>query len=159
VLDLDRAFHGLYLREARPRAPRNDGWSKAGNHARSPRTKQGKVDCLARVVSLIRSAASNFFHGRYNMSTTSYKLAGRLDGASSASHEKALQSLLVGDADSIDIDLSELDYVSSAGLRVLLVAAKAAKAKGGKVTLLSPKPSTLEVLKISGFDKIIAIQA
>ena len=93
------------------------------------------------------------------MSSTSYKLAGRLDGASSASHEKALQSLLVGDVDSIDIDLSELDYVSSAGLRVLLVAAKAAKAKGGKVTLLSPKPSTLEVLKISGFDKIIAIQA
>ena len=34
-----------------------------------------------------------------------------------------------------------------------------AKAKGGKVTLLAPKPSTLEVLKISGFDKIIAIQA
>ena len=38
-------------------------------------------------------------------------------------------------------------------------AIKAAKAKGGKVTLVSPKPSTLEVLKISGFDKIIAIQA
>jgi len=73
--------------------------------------------------------------------------------------EPVLQRLLVGDVNSIDIDLSELDYVSSAGLRVLLVAAKAAKAKGGKVTLLSPKPSTLEVLKISGFDKIIAIQA
>jgi anti-anti-sigma regulatory factor len=39
------------------------------------------------------------------------------------------------------------------------VAAKAAKAKGGKVTLLSPKPATVEVLKISGFDKIIPIKA
>jgi anti-anti-sigma factor len=66
---------------------------------------------------------------------------------------------MVGDVNSIDIDLSELDYVSSAGLRVLLVAAKAAKAKGGKVTLLSPKPATVEVLKISGFDKIIPIKA
>lgn len=74
-------------------------------------------------------------------------------------HEKALQALLVDGVDSIDIDLSGLDYVSSAGLRVLLVTAKAAKAKGGKVTLLSPKPATLEVLRISGFDKIIAIQA
>ncbi len=92
------------------------------------------------------------------MGTTSYQLAGRLDGASSAAHEQALRALLVGDVDSIDIDLSALDYVSSAGLRVLLVAAKAAKAKGGKVTLLSPKPATLEVLKISGFDKIIAIR-
>ncbi len=93
------------------------------------------------------------------MSSTSYKLVGRLDGVSSSTHETALHSLLVGDVDSIDVDLSELDYVSSAGLRVLLTAAKAAKAKGGKVTLLAPKPSTLEVLKISGFDKIIAIQA
>ena len=93
------------------------------------------------------------------MTTSSYKLAGRLDGASSSTHEKALQELLVGDVHSINIDLSELDYVSSAGLRVLLVAAKAAKAKGGKVTLISPKPSTMEVLKISGFDKIIPIQA
>ena len=65
----------------------------------------------------------------------------------------------MGDVDSIDIDLSELDYVSSAGLRVLLVAAKAAKAKGGKVTLLAPKPATLEVLKISGFDKIFDIRS
>jgi anti-anti-sigma factor len=93
------------------------------------------------------------------MTIAIYKLAGRLDGASSPAHEKALQELLVGDINSIDIDLSELDYVSSAGLRVLLVAAKAAKAKGGKVTLLSPKPATVEVLKISGFDKIIPIKA
>ena len=93
------------------------------------------------------------------MTIATYKLAGRLDGASSPTHEKALQELLVGDVNSIDIDLSELDYVSSAGLRVLLVAAKAAKAKGGKVTLLSPKPATVEVLKISGFDKIIPIKA
>ncbi len=93
------------------------------------------------------------------MTIATYKLTGRLDGASSPIHEKALKELLVGDISSVDIDLSELDYVSSAGLRVLLVAAKAAKAKGGKVTLLSPKPSTVEVLKISGFDKIIPIRA
>ncbi len=93
------------------------------------------------------------------MTIATYKLAGRLDGASSPIHEKALKELLVGDISSLDIDLSELDYVSSAGLRVLLVAAKAAKARGGKLTLVSPKTSTIDVLKISGFDKIIPIRA
>jgi anti-anti-sigma regulatory factor len=38
-----------------------------------------------------------------------------------------------------------------------LVAAKAAKAKGGKIVLHGPKPTILEVFKISGFDRIIAI--
>jgi anti-anti-sigma factor len=93
------------------------------------------------------------------MTTATYQLAGRLDGASSPAHENALKELLTGSVDSIDIDLSELNYVSSAGLRVFLVAAKAAKAKGGKVTLVSPKPLTVELLKISGFDKIIPIRA
>jgi anti-anti-sigma factor len=93
------------------------------------------------------------------MTIATYKLAGRLDGASSPTHEKALKELLVGDISSLEVDLSDLDYVSSAGLRVLLVAAKAAKAKGGTVTLLSPKPATVEVLKISGFDKIIPVRA
>jgi anti-anti-sigma factor len=93
------------------------------------------------------------------MTIATYKLAGRLDGTSSPTHEKALKELLVGDIISLDIDLSELDYVSSAGLRVLLVAAKAAKARGGKLTLVSPKTSTIDVLKISGFDKIIPIRA
>ena len=93
------------------------------------------------------------------MTIATYKLAGRLDGASSPMHEKALKELLVGDIISLDIELSELEYVSSAGLRVLLVAAKAAKAKGGKLTLVSPNASTIGVIKISGFDKIIPIRA
>jgi anti-anti-sigma factor len=48
--------------------------------------------------------------------------------------------------------------VSSAGLRVLLTTAKMAKAKGGDVVLTSPTPVVLEVLKISGFDKIFEIR-
>ncbi len=93
------------------------------------------------------------------MSTSvTYKSTGRLDTTTAAAAEKALLALLVDDVDSINMDLSELDYVSSAGLRVLLVVAKAAKAKGGKLILLAPKPAILEVIKISGFDRIIHIQ-
>ena len=88
-----------------------------------------------------------------------YKPIGRLDGTTAAAAEREILGLLVDGVSSITIDLSELDYVSSAGLRVMLVSAKAAKAKGGKVLLLSPKPAIMEVLTISGFDKILQVQA
>ncbi len=92
------------------------------------------------------------------MSTsTTFTLSGRLDGTTSASTEKDLLALLTDEVNTVDIDISKLDYVSSAGLRILLVAAKAAKAKGGKIVLHGPKPAILEVFKISGFDRIIAI--
>jgi len=99
------------------------------------------------------------FRGFFMTTSTGCKPVGRLDGANAATYEKEFLGLLVGDVTSLNIDLSGLDYVSSAGLRVLLVAAKAAKGKGGKVVLLSPKPAILEVLKISGFDKIIEVRA
>jgi anti-anti-sigma factor len=91
--------------------------------------------------------------------TATYLLAGRLDGFTSATHEAELKALLGGDASSVTIDLSQLDYVSSAGLRVLLMTAKLAKAKGGAVVLSSPTSVVLDVLKISGFDKIFEIRS
>ena len=90
--------------------------------------------------------------------TADYKPMGRLDGSTAAAHEKSIQELLAGEVNSIAINLSELDFLSSAGLRVLLVAAKAAKAKGGKVVLISPKPAVLDILKTTGFDKFVQIQ-
>jgi anti-sigma B factor antagonist len=87
-----------------------------------------------------------------------YKPTGRLDAGTAAAHERSIQELLVGEVTSIAINLSEVDFLSSAGLRVLLVAAKAAQTKGGKVVLISPKPAVLEVIEASGFDKFIQIQ-
>jgi anti-anti-sigma factor len=87
-----------------------------------------------------------------------YKPKGRLDAATAAAHEKSIKELLVGEVNSIAIDLSEVDFLSSAGLRVLLTAAKAAQAKGGKVVLISPNLSVLEVLEVTGFDKFIQIR-
>lgn len=86
-----------------------------------------------------------------------FALKGRLDGTTSAETEKALLALLTEDETTLDVQLADLDYISSAGLRVLLVAAKAAKARKGKLVLHGPKPAIFEVFKISGFDRIIAI--
>ena len=92
------------------------------------------------------------------MSTAQFSPAGRLDGSKAPAVEKELISLLETN-NTVDVNLAGLDYVSSAGLRVFLAAAKAAKAKGGKVVLVSPKPAVLEVLQISGFDRILEIRS
>ena len=84
------------------------------------------------------------------MSSTNYKIAGRLDATTSSAHRLAIQELLSGDVESIDLDLSGLVYVSSAGLRVLLLAAKAAKQKGVGLSLIDAKPQVLEVLRLTG---------
>ena len=88
-----------------------------------------------------------------------YSLVGRLDGVTSATHEAALREVLLTGASQLEIDLASLDYISSAGLRVLLMAAKSLKAKGGTVALIAPKPAVLEVLHLSGFDKLFAIRS
>lgn len=88
----------------------------------------------------------------------SYRPIGRLDSATAASHESALLGLLDGEVSSVTVDLSQLDYLSSAGLRVLLLAARAARSRGGSLVLESPKPQILEVLRISGFDRILTIR-
>ena len=92
------------------------------------------------------------------MTTKIYKPMGRMDGSNALMHEKELAGLLENGVTSVTVDLSDLDYISSAGLRVLLVTAKTAKSLGGKVVLSAPKPSILDVIKISGFDRIIEIQ-
>jgi anti-anti-sigma factor len=87
------------------------------------------------------------------------KLAGRLDADSAPLAETTVKGLMQQGKSRLLFDLSALDYISSAGLRVLLMAAKSLKAKGGTVALLAPKPAVLEVLHLSGFDKLFAIRS
>jgi anti-sigma B factor antagonist len=57
----------------------------------------------------------------------------------------------------IVLDLADLEYVSSAGLRSVLGALKRAGATGGKLALAAPIPSVLEVFEISGFNTLLAV--
>lgn len=83
-------------------------------------------------------------------------LKGRLDTATAPAAEAKMLALLEGGA-KVVADLAEVHYVSSAGLRVLLKAAKQAKAIGGSFAIAAPQAPVREVLEISGFDKILAI--
>ena len=83
-------------------------------------------------------------------------MKGRLDTATAPAAEAKLLELL-GSGGKVVADLAEVHYVSSAGLRVLLKAAKQAKSSGGGFAVAAPQPPVREVLEISGFDKILAI--
>ena len=55
------------------------------------------------------------------------------------------------------LDMSGLEYVSSAGLRCLMMAAKQATAHHGRVVLASPQPVVAEILRISRFDLVLPV--
>lgn len=55
------------------------------------------------------------------------------------------------------LDFGQVEYISSAGLRALLLGQKSAAAKGGRMELINVGNEVLAVLKLSGFDKILTI--
>ena len=84
-------------------------------------------------------------------------LEGRLDAVSSKMFEEKVLALVDGGERRIVIDLSRLDYVSSAGLRVFLVVSKRLTAAGGKVVLCSLQEPVKQVFDIVGFYSIFSI--
>lgn len=84
------------------------------------------------------------------------RMSGRLDTATAPAAQTRLLEMLAG-SPALIADMTDVAYVSSAGLRVLLTAAKQAKARGSRFGLIGPQPSVHEVLAMSGFDKIIQV--
>jgi anti-sigma B factor antagonist len=90
-------------------------------------------------------------------STAVLKLAGRLDATTVSQLERALtEAQLLGDR-VIVIDLSQLNYVSSSGLRVLLTGRSNARKRGGEVFLCSLRPPVREVFEMVGFTAVFTI--
>ena len=58
----------------------------------------------------------------------------------------------------LTIDLEQLDYISSAGLRVLLFAQKTVNSFDGKMMVKNVKPEIMEVFEITGFTDILTIE-
>jgi anti-anti-sigma factor len=89
---------------------------------------------------------------------SNYKLTGRVDGTNTDHYDLEISTLLKSADQSFSIDLSGLTYISSLGLRVLLKTAKALKEQNKKLILSKPNSEILDLLLMSGFDKIIEIE-
>ena len=86
-------------------------------------------------------------------------LKGRLDASNANTVEQKVLGLIDAGENRWVIDLGQLDYISSAGLRVLLMAAKRLRTGGGKIALASLQDHVKEVFDIAGFSAIFAIYA
>lgn len=82
---------------------------------------------------------------------------GRIDSNTAPELEAVLPARIESHGATV-VDLGRVSYVSSAGLRVLLKGAKAAKATGHRLVLAGLSPSVREVFDISGFTSIFAME-
>jgi anti-anti-sigma factor len=86
-------------------------------------------------------------------------LVGRLDTETSADLELAIADLQAAGANKFLIDLAEVGYVSSAGLRVLLATAKQLEGGRGSLKLCCLNDSVRQVFDVAGFTRLFAIFA
>ena len=89
-------------------------------------------------------------------STVVLRLVGRLDGLTSPDLGMQITTLIAQDKHKFILDFSQLDYISSAGLRVLLMLQKQVKVFGGKSILVNLKPDINHIFDISGFGVIFS---
>jgi len=83
------------------------------------------------------------------------RLEGKLDAASSPLLEKKIESLIAENHHQLLLDFSRVDYLSSAGMRLLLSFTKKLKAKKGLFILFSISDDVMAILKMAGFDRIL----
>ncbi len=82
---------------------------------------------------------------------------GNLDTNTSPDAESAINGLIDGGAQKLLVNFEKLDYISSAGLRVLLATAKKLKASGGDLKICCLNQTVQEVFDISGFATILSV--
>src|SRR5215217_6175414 len=82
---------------------------------------------------------------------------GRLDSITSSALEEKLLALMNGGVTQFVLNLSSLDYISSAGLRVLLMVAKKLKPAHGVLALCSMRNTIREVFDLAGFSRLFPI--
>ena len=88
--------------------------------------------------------------------------AGRIDFTNAEDFKSALWQALTqneGERGPVVIDFSRVDYISSVGLRVLMLAAKEMNGGRRKITVAAPSPVVREIIEISRFHLILAVFA
>ena len=81
----------------------------------------------------------------------------RVDGSNARSFQSDLETVIEESDKEVILDFQNLSYISSAGLRAVLLTAKAMRRQETKFAVCCLSDTVLEVFQISGFDKIISI--
>lgn len=87
------------------------------------------------------------------------QISGRIDSTAASAFQDALESGLHGGNRIVVLDFEQVNYISSAGLRVIVAIAKQLREQDVKLALCSLSKPVYEVFSISGFDQLIAIRA
>jgi len=85
------------------------------------------------------------------------RINGRLDAVSSPTAEKQVFDYINNGHHKLLLDFTGVDYLSSAGMRMLLSTTKKLKALSGKLIVCSITPNVMDVLKMSGFDHVLEL--
>ena|SRR5688572_1393460 len=85
------------------------------------------------------------------------RLIGALDLSGRYSIEIEFVRQCAGEDVRVLVDLSEVDYISSIGVYMLVTSANSVASRGGKMALLGPQPTVLDVLDLTGILQVISI--
>ena len=83
--------------------------------------------------------------------------SGRVDSANASQFQEEMAAVNDGSGSSVILDLGGLSYISSAGLRVILMVAKTLRSTNTSFVVCSPSDPIREIFEISGFSQIIPI--
>lgn len=92
-----------------------------------------------------------------NESTIQIAIEGRVDTTTSPELQKAVL-LAFQKGSRLILDFTKVEYISSAGLRALLIGQKTANSKGGSMKLTNVNDAVMSVLEMSGFANILTIE-
>ena len=93
----------------------------------------------------------------YNEKELTLSVEGRIDTITSQELDKEINGEF-GNFESLIMDFTKLEYISSAGLRVLIATQKKLKADNKTLTIKNVNDTVNEIFRMSGFDKILKIE-
>jgi len=92
-------------------------------------------------------------------STIVIVLPQRFDSANAMEIEAEIKEILSGNPGQVLLDLSHMDYIASAGIRILLVVTRSVMKSGGKIAFVSLQPRVRQIFEMGGFLKVFPIYA
>jgi stage II sporulation protein AA (anti-sigma F factor antagonist) len=82
------------------------------------------------------------------------RISGRLDAATYEAAQPVIMDALEKGADGMILNMASLDFVSSAGLRIMIIVLKKAAADGKRVAMVDVQPQIYKIFKIAALDKV-----